>query len=112
MNRWLLQPEFAEIAFGDLKTGRHQNPDHRPDWFTTAYFHRPAELHAEVAGAGITDVSVVGVEGLAGWLTDLDERLDDPQERAMILDVLDRIGGEPSVVGVSAHLLASGVKPG
>jgi len=43
---WLANPQFRAIAEQDLKTGRHQNPepDRRPEWFTTAYFHRPGKL--------------------------------------------------------------------
>ena len=109
---WLSDPEFAEIALADLATGRHENPTGRPGWFVAAYFHRPEELREEVASVGLADVSVVGLEGLAGWLHDLEERLDDPEECAVLLDVLDRTGAEPSLLGVSAHLLAHGTKPG
>jgi len=109
--RWLTDPEFAAIALTDLATGRHENPNRRQGWFTTAYFHRPEELRAEVESAGFVGVSVVGLEGLAGWLDDLDDRLDDTEERAVLLDVLDRAGAEPSILGVSAHLLAHGTKP-
>lgn len=107
----LRDPEFAAIAAADVETGRHENPKRHPDWFTSAYFHRPAELRAEVLAAGATDVSVHGIEGLVGWLDDLDERLDDPRDRAIVLDALDRVGTEPSLLGVSAHLLACAIKP-
>ncbi len=54
-----------------------QNPDRHPGWFTTAYFHRPEELAAERAVAGLDVVETVRVEGLAGWLGHLAPRLDD-----------------------------------
>ena len=39
-----------------------------PHWFTTAYFHHPADLPGEAATSrGWTVFEVVGVEGVAGW---------------------------------------------
>ncbi len=110
--RLLLDPKFVDVSKVDIETGRHENPDRHPDWFTTAYFHHPTELRDEVADADFEHVAVVGIEGLAGWFDDLDQRLNDPQERAAILAALERVQEEPSLLGVSAHLLASGVKPG
>ena len=50
----------------------------------------------------------MGVEG-PGWLLgDLDDWLSDPQRRDKLLAVLRRIEAEPSIMGVSAHLLAVG----
>jgi ubiquinone/menaquinone biosynthesis C-methylase UbiE len=51
---WLGDPVFRAIAEQDLKTGQHRNPEphRRPEWFTTAYLHRPDELAEEVAAAG------------------------------------------------------------
>jgi ubiquinone/menaquinone biosynthesis C-methylase UbiE len=108
---WLSDPEFATIAFTDLETGRHENLTHHPNWFTNAYFHHVDELRAELVAAGAADVSVHGVEGLAGWLPDVEERIADPDERRIVLEALHRTGTEPSLLGVSAHLLACATKP-
>jgi SAM-dependent methyltransferase len=109
--RFLLDPEFADIVASDLASGRHVNAGRRPSWFTSAYFHRPDELGAEVAAAGFVEVAVLGVEGLAGWFPDLGDRLADDHERTVMLDFLARVESEPSLLGVSAHLLAHGRKP-
>ena len=49
----LPDPRFARIVERDLRDGQHRNPTERLDYFTTAYFHRPEELAAEVEGAGL-----------------------------------------------------------
>jgi ubiquinone/menaquinone biosynthesis C-methylase UbiE len=103
---FLFDPEFMAIARRDLADGCHDNPDDRPHWFTTAYFHRPEELADEIAAAGLALVEVVGVEGLAGWLAHLDARWPDDGDRAVILEVTRLLEAEPSVLGLSAHLLA------
>jgi ubiquinone/menaquinone biosynthesis C-methylase UbiE len=103
---FLFDPEFRAIARRDLVDGRHENPGDRPHWFTTAYFHRPEELADEMAAAGLQLVQVVGLEGLAGWLAHLDARWADDDDRAVILEATRQLEAEPSLLGVSAHLLA------
>jgi hypothetical protein len=67
-------PAFAAIVQQDLEQGQHRNPTDRWDYFTTAYFHRPEELKAEVVSAGFNCQAVLGLEG-PGWiLSDFDER--------------------------------------
>ncbi len=61
-----------------------------------------------MAAAGLADVEVLGLEGLAGWLPSLDGRWADESERRMILDELE---SEPSIRGASAHLLGVGTRP-
>jgi ubiquinone/menaquinone biosynthesis C-methylase UbiE len=105
---YLLDAEFAEIVKTALASGRHVNPTNRPGWFTTAYFHSPNELVEEFRQCGITDATAFGVEGLAGWLPDLDDRLANPQQRMMLLDAVRSIEQEPTLLGVSSHLLVRG----
>jgi SAM-dependent methyltransferase len=103
---FLFEPEFQAIVARDLRDGQHRNPERRPHWFTTAYFHRPDELRAEVEDAGMELVELVGVEGLAGWLPHLAERWDDDADRDLILWSARAVEAQPSLLGLSAHLLA------
>jgi SAM-dependent methyltransferase len=102
----IADPAFRANVDRALATGAHRNPDRVPSWFTTAYFHRPDDLRAEVEQAGFADVRVVGVEGPAWLLGDLADWLDDGERRALLLDFLARIEAEPTLLGASAHLLA------
>ncbi len=102
---FLFDPAFGPIVERDLRDGQHRNPDRRPGWFTTAYFHRPDELRAEAIEAGYATADVLGVEGVAGWLRDLFDRWDDPEVRDLILYAARAVESEPSVVGASPHLL-------
>ena len=110
--RDLLQDSrFAQIVEQDLRDGQHRNPTERLDYFTTAYFHRPEELAAEVQAAGLTLDGVYGLEG-PGWiLPDVAERMGDAHRRASLLRVARMVETEPSVLGSSAHLLAVAQRP-
>lgn len=53
LDRGLLSdPEFMRIVQRDLMNGQHRNPTTKLSYFTTAFFHHPDELTAEVAEAG------------------------------------------------------------
>ena len=81
------------------------------DYFTTAYFHRPEDLRQEMLEAAeFDDVKVLGVEG-AGWMVaDFDARWADPVMREDLLATARAFESEPSMLGVSAHLLGIGRK--
>jgi SAM-dependent methyltransferase len=101
----LFEPAFRAIVERDLADGCHRNTESRPGWFTTAFFHHPDELRDEIGAAGLGLVELVGVEGLAPWL-DLDERWATDEGRETILFAARAIEAEPSLLGVSSHLLA------
>lgn len=107
---WLGDPLFRGIAERDLVDGQHRNPDpvRHPHWFTTAYFHRPEELEEEVRDAGFEAVSLYGVEG-PGWL--MQEHWSDPGRREQMLLAARAVESEPSLSGLSSHMLAVGTKP-
>jgi hypothetical protein len=100
----------SKIVQQDLEQGQHRNTTKNWDYFTTAYFHQPEELQAEVASAGFRRQAVFGLEG-PGWiLSDFDARWTDPRKREDLLRVARALEREASIVGLSAHLLAVGTK--
>ncbi len=104
-------PRFMDIVGIDLSDGRHINPTENPNYFTTAYFHLPTELGAELETAGFDAVDVVAVEGI-GWIArDFADRLGEPDSRALLLDVIRGVETEPSLLGMSPHLLGLGMAP-
>jgi ubiquinone/menaquinone biosynthesis C-methylase UbiE len=106
---WLAEPGLDRMVEEDLTTGVHRNPDRRPGRFTTAYFHHPADLAAEVREAGFPPPAIFGVEGPGGVVPDLDAWLDDPPRRELLLSMLRRVEAEPALLGASSHLLAVAV---
>jgi ubiquinone/menaquinone biosynthesis C-methylase UbiE len=106
VREFMFEPEFRRVVRRDLADGHHANPDNRPHWFTTAFFHHPDELHEEITAAGLEVAELVGVEGIAGWLPHLDARWRRDADRKTILEATRLIEAEPSLLGLSAHLLA------
>jgi SAM-dependent methyltransferase len=77
----------------------------------SGFCHRPDELIAETAEAGLELIDLVGVEGLGFAFGDLDARWSDPEERELLLDGARRIERVPELLGLSPHLLLTARKP-
>jgi ubiquinone/menaquinone biosynthesis C-methylase UbiE len=100
------KPEFAAILQRDLAEGQHRNPTENPTYFTTAFFHRPAELAEEITEAGFLNPEVFSIEG-PGWMAQDFERLwADETQRTRLLDCIRKVEREPEILGASSHLLA------
>jgi hypothetical protein len=68
-------------------------------------------LVQEVRDAGLLLADLLAVEG-PGWiLPDFDGRWRDDRRRQELLEAIARIEREPSMLGVSAHLLAVARRP-
>jgi hypothetical protein len=67
-------------------------------------------LASEFAEAGLSHEETLAVEGPGWLLPDLDERLGHPTRRTVLLEALEALEKEPTLLGVSAHLVAVGRK--
>lgn len=104
-------PVFAGIVANDLRDGRHFNETKGPDYFTTAFFHRPEELRDEIAEAGFGEAGIFAVEGPAFFLPDFAARWSRPEARDTLLRFLRTVETEPLLMGASPHLLACVRRP-
>jgi SAM-dependent methyltransferase len=102
---FLFDERFKKIAERDLRDGQHRNPTNEPHWFTTAYFHHPDELEAEVREAGLDVLTLIGVEGLAAWL---EVPFGTASDRDTILWAARAVETEPTLRGLSPHMLVVG----
>jgi SAM-dependent methyltransferase len=103
--------EFTDIMRRDIAEGQHRNPGGHPGWFTTAFFHRPEELRSEIAGAGFPDAEVLLVEGPFSLVPDLERKWQDDRFRELLLESLEAMESDPSVVGMGGHLMAVARRP-
>ncbi|HKD86323.1 MAG TPA: class I SAM-dependent methyltransferase [Terriglobales bacterium] len=103
--------EFRQIVEADLTHGLHRNSTNQFAYFTTAYFHRPEELAAEVSDAEFGDIRVLAIEGPA-WSTALfRDAWNDAVQQQKLLEFLSLIEDEPSIKGASAHVMAVAFRP-
>jgi SAM-dependent methyltransferase len=107
----LFDPEFVDVVTQDLATGQHRNPEDRPHWWTTAFFHHPHQLGDEVAEAGLMTQELVGIEGLAVYLPQLAGNWENPANRDAILWSARAVEKEPTLLGLSPHVLLVATVP-
>ena len=103
---WLDDPEFVKIAHRDLLEGQHRNPSNHPAYFTTAFFHHPDELKAEVEEAGLSCEKLLAIEGPGKLLQNFEEHWSEQNRRQRLLQAIRWLETEPSTLGVSAHIMA------
>ena len=96
---------FLPIVKRDLESGQHRNPEvqSRPEFFTTAYFHRPEELRDEALDAGLVGVSLFAVEG-PSWI------VEDPADFDNQLFAARAVESEPSLMGATSHIMMIGYR--
>ena len=91
--------QFFAIVERDLRDGQHRNPVPlaRPEWFTTAFFHRPEDISEEVEAAGLRLERLAGVEGPGRWLARWPEQAHLIRQAAGLAE---------RIPALSAHMLA------
>ena len=103
--------DFRKIVETDLTHGLHRNPTSQAAYFTTAHFHRPEELGAEVSDAGFGDVQLFAIQGPAWSTAQFRNIWNDAVQRQKLLEFLSLIESEPSIQGASAHVMAVAFRP-
>jgi SAM-dependent methyltransferase len=73
----------------------------------SGYCHRPSELADELRDAALDVLDLVAVEGIAFALPDLDERLADPDARAVVFAGIRALERVPELLGLGPHLVAT-----
>jgi ubiquinone/menaquinone biosynthesis C-methylase UbiE len=103
-------PAFMRIVKRDLKTGQHRNPKNVPEYFTTSFFHLPRQLQEEIVQAGFKSTNMYALTGFAWLLHRLKQYWTRPVLRNRLLSILRELEQEPSMIGVSDHILATARK--
>ena len=110
MNGYIDDPDFMTILHRDLSDGRHLPDSRVQEYFTTAFFHRPEELEAEVAEAGFSLKGLFSVQGPGEYATDLDDRMADLRKREQLLDLIRIVEEERTLMGTASHLVVAAEK--
>jgi len=110
MEEAIIDTEIKTIIEQDLATGQHRNTLGKVENFTSAYFHQPLELKAEVEEAGFSNVKIFAVEGIALLIGHLHTYMQDAQLRGTLLKFLRLLESEPALLGATSHLMCVGYK--
>jgi ubiquinone/menaquinone biosynthesis C-methylase UbiE len=103
---FLDDPAFVPIVQRDLQDGQHRNPTGKPEYFTSTFFHHPDDIRTEIEDSGLELEKLLGIESIGGLLADFDEVWQNTARREKILRFIRDVENEPSLMGVSAHIMA------
>jgi SAM-dependent methyltransferase len=104
----LKYPAIVEMV-DEMEATGEMRPIH--DSSFNGYAHTSDQLRDEVQESGLVLESCVALEGISFALSDLDQRLDDPDERQLLLDTLRAHESVTELLGLGPHLLATARKP-
>jgi ubiquinone/menaquinone biosynthesis C-methylase UbiE len=105
-------PRFSGVLARDLEDGQHRNTTGDPKRFSTAYFHRPEELIADMGAASLDLIELVPVEGPCSLATGSQagfiECWSDPDRQNRLLQLARTVEHDPMALALSPHVLAVG----
>ncbi len=106
----LKSESFVPMMSQDLKNGQHRNKTGRFDYFTTAYFHHPKELREEIDDAGFKSSELLAVESFGWLIPNFKNVWKNASKRKFLLNTIRKTESDASLMALSAHLMAVGIK--
>jgi SAM-dependent methyltransferase len=101
---YLQIPALREAIPGAERTGDLPRLT-QDSWF--GYCHRPQQLRAELNAVGLDVADLVSVDVPALLVADITERMNDPVDRAVVLEAARALERIPEMLGIGPHLLAT-----
>ena len=102
----VVDDHFEKMLINDLTTGVHSNETGNPEYFTTAYFHTPAEIKQEIMESGLQFEKLIAVESF-GWIVDnFKERSQDQAYMKKLHKVINMIETNDDLIAMSQHIIA------
>jgi ubiquinone/menaquinone biosynthesis C-methylase UbiE len=98
--------QFEKLLVDDLNTGVHLNETGNPEYFTTAYFHTPAEIKQEILESGLQLKNLVAVEGF-GWIIDnFAKKAEDKNYMNKLNKMISMLETNEDLIAMSQHIIA------
>ena len=98
--------EFEKILINDLQTGIHINPTENLEYFTTAYFHTPAEIKMEIAESGLKFDKLIAIESF-GWIADnFQAKSQDSKYMKKLQRIISMVETNSDIIAMSPHIIA------
>lgn len=103
-------PHYMDLVESAIEDGRHGHEQLEPQYFTTAFFHHPDEIQAEIEEANFDFKQTLPIEGPAAFIRDFDAVWDDEVQRERLLKITRKIEHDPYILGTSSHSMSIAYK--
>jgi ubiquinone/menaquinone biosynthesis C-methylase UbiE len=104
-------PDFFQIVEADISTGQHRNFTNKLAYFTTAYFHFPDELNAEILDAGFKAEDMIAIESFGWLIPDFVKKWAVEDYQPLLLESIRRVEKNKDLMSMSAHFMVVAKKP-
>ena len=102
----VLDNQFFNLLTIDLKTGVHLNETDNLEYFTTAYFHKPAEIIAETNESGLKFEKLIPVESFGCIVKNFNEKEKDLIYMKKLLEIIRMVEMDEGLIEMSPHIIA------
>jgi len=99
-------PASVKIMNRDIRDGQHRNYTGKFNYFTTAFLFHPEALRKEVREAGFHSVDILAIEAFGAHIPDFNKNWHDPKFLKVLLQSIDKVEKDKSLLGISAHMMA------
>ena len=96
---------YMDMLKREMSTGEHIRPSKYPRIIADAYFHTPEGLCSELSDGGFSILGKHAVEGCVWFTPELNNKWEDPDRRARLLEILHASETDDSMMGISPHFL-------
>ena len=110
LNGMIQDAQFYEMCLAELTTGIHDAPGTWPGILSEAYFHKPAQLLAEVQQAGFGGTQLFAVEGMIWLDSKYFETRTDTAKKEKMMNLLRQTEQDQALLAFSPHMMAFGRK--
>ena len=102
----IVDDHFEKILVNDLNSGVHLNETGNPEYFTTAYFHTPAEIKQEIIESGLQLQQLIAVESF-GWIVDnFIKKTEDKNYMSKLNKIIKMVETNDDLIAMSPHIIA------
>jgi len=98
--------QFLKILINDLQSGVHLNETNNPEYFTTAFFHTPAEIKEEIKASGLNFDKLVAVEGFGWIINDFAKKATDKPYLDKLTTIISMLETNDDLIAMSQHIIA------
>ncbi|HTH55240.1 MAG TPA: class I SAM-dependent methyltransferase [Cyclobacteriaceae bacterium] len=106
----VIDDQFFKLMTDDIDKGVHRNETNKLDYFTTAYFHTPAEIQSEVIDSGLGFDKLVAIESF-GWIVkNFKEKTKDASYMDRLISTIRLVEDNQDLMAMSLHIMAVGKK--
>ena len=102
----IIDNDFEKLLINDLETGVHLNETEHPEYFTTAYFHTPSEIIAEIGECQLKFEKLIAIESF-GWIAEnFQAKSEDPNYMSKLQKIINMVETNNDIIAMSPHIMA------